>query len=155
MNNNKSNLVFNKILGLVLTSYILSFSIHNQVDIKHSQIIINVTSFLDWNKILEWFMGLSKNYNVNPYIFGAIYIGAIPFFTLSLARLIKNLKNKKPAYLSAFSTGFFFISAYLYLIVVGKNVPFWVYSFIAIMIILGILSILKKIKAGVSINEKI
>ncbi len=100
-------------------------------------------------------MGLSKNYNVNPYIFGAIYIGAIPFFTLSLARLIKNLKNKKPAYLSAFSTGFFFISAYLYLIVVGKNVPFWVYSFIAIMIILGILSILKKIKAGVSINEKI
>jgi len=37
-----------------------------------------------------WFMSLGKQYGVNPIIFGVIYVGAIPFFTLSIAWLVKN-----------------------------------------------------------------
>jgi hypothetical protein len=99
-----------------------------------------------WEIFKEWFLGLGQKYNVNPYIFGGIYIGAIPFFFLSLAWTIKKIKNKKSFVLPLLLTGFCFISAYLYLIIVGKNIPVWVYVFIALMIVYGIYSTVKKIK---------
>jgi len=43
-----------------------------------------------WDSFKDWFMGLGPAYGVNPMVFGSIYVGAIPFFTLSLGWLIKN-----------------------------------------------------------------
>lgn len=100
-----------------------------------------------------WFMGLGTEYGVNPLIFGAIYIGAIPFFTLSLTWLVRNLKQKKPFVLPALLTGFFFISAYLYLIIAGRNVPFWVYIFIVVLVVFGAWSTIVKIRKRVSQME--
>ncbi|GAB4149106.1 MAG: hypothetical protein Fur0015_13910 [Ignavibacteriales bacterium] len=100
----------------------------------------------DFTSIENWFLDLGKKYNVNPWIFGSIYVGAIPFFSISIAKLIKNIKNKKPLVLPALSAGFFFISAYLYLIVVGKNVPLWVYGFVLVMVIYGVYTTIKKIR---------
>jgi len=40
-----------------------------------------------------WFLGLSDSYGVNPFVFGAIYVGAIPFFTLSIGWHVSNLKK--------------------------------------------------------------
>ena len=100
-----------------------------------------------WEIFKEWFLGLGQKYNVNPYIFGGIYIGAIPFFFFFLYRTIKKIRQKKSYVLQALLTGFFFISSYLYMIIVGKNIPFWVYIFIALMIFYGFYSTIKKIKA--------
>ncbi len=94
----------------------------------------------------DWFLSLGDKYNVNPYVFGSIYIGAIPFFFLCLGWTIKNMRKKKSFVVPLLLTGLFFISAYLYLIVVGKNIPVWVYVFIAAMIIYGIYSTIQKIK---------
>ncbi len=99
-----------------------------------------------WETMKEWFLSLGEKYNVNPYIFGGIYFGAIPFFFISLYRTIKNIKKKKSIALPVLLTGFFFISAYLYLIIAGKNIPVWVYVFIGLMIVYGIYSTIKKIK---------
>ena len=99
-----------------------------------------------WQAFKEWFLGLGEQYHVNPYIFGGIYIGAIPFFFLCLGWTLKNIKNKKPFVLPALLTALFFISAYLYLIFVGKNIPVWVYVFIGFMIVYGIYSTIAKIK---------
>ncbi len=93
-----------------------------------------------------WFLGLGENYGVNPIVFGSIYIGAIPFFTLSVGWLVKNYRNNKSIVLPAISAGFFFVSAYLYLIVAGKNVPFWVYLFIIVLVVGGGISAYKKIQ---------
>ena len=101
-----------------------------------------------------WFMGLGVQYGVNPLVFGAIYVGAIPFFTLSLAWLVRNLKQKKTIVLPALLTGFFFISAYLYLIIAGRNVPFWVYLFIAALVGFGTWSTIQKIRKRVSQTEE-
>ncbi|HEV7349733.1 hypothetical protein [Telluribacter sp.] len=43
-------------------------------------------------------------------------------------------------------TGFFFISAYLYLIVVGENIPVWVYLIIAALVGYGIFSTYRKVR---------
>jgi hypothetical protein len=36
------------------------------------------------------FLNAEANYGVNPLIFGAIYVGAIPFFSFSIGWLIRN-----------------------------------------------------------------
>lgn len=99
-----------------------------------------------WMQFKEWFLSLGNKYNVNPWIFGGIYIGAIPFFFLSLAWLIKNIRKKKPVVVPVLLTGFFFVSAYLYLIIAGKNIPVWVYIFIGAMVAYGVYSTIKKVK---------
>lgn len=100
-----------------------------------------------WETFKHWFLSLGDKYNVNPYIFGSIYIGAIPFFFLCLSWTIKRMRRKKPFVLPLLLTGFFFISAYLYLIIAGKNIPVWVYIFIGVLVLYGIYSTVKKMKA--------
>ncbi len=100
-----------------------------------------------WETFKEWFFSLGAEYGVDPLIFGAIYVGAIPFFTLSLGWLIRNLRRKKSAALPAFFTLFFFCSAYLYLLVAGQNIPWWVYGLVAAMVVLGAVSTVRKVRA--------
>ena len=99
-----------------------------------------------WEAFKEWFLGLGENYGVNPYIFGGIYLAAIPFFFLSLGWTVKNIRRKKSIVLPALLTGLFFISAYLYLIIAGKNIPVWVYGFIALMVVYGVYSTINKVR---------
>ena len=99
-----------------------------------------------WEAFTEWFLSLGEQYGVNPIIFGSIYVGAIPFFTLSVARLVRNLRRKQSIVLPALSAGFFFISAYLYLLIAGRNIPLWVYGFLAVMVLFGVYSTVKKIR---------
>ncbi len=100
-----------------------------------------------WETFKDWFLSLGENYGVNPYIFGSIYIGAIPFFFLCLGWAVKNIRHKKPFVIPVLLTGLCFISAYLYLIIVGRNIPVWVYVFIALMVLYGVYSTFKKIKS--------
>jgi len=87
--------------------------------------------------INQWFLALGADYGVNPYIFGSIYLGAIPFFLLSIGWLVRNAKAGKSTILPTMSAGFFFVSAYLYLAIAGKNIPVWVWIFLAVLIIYG------------------
>ena len=99
-----------------------------------------------WETFKEWFLSLGGKYHVNPYIFGGIYVGAIPFFFLCLGWTIKNIKLQKPIVIPVLLTGLFFISAYLYLIIAGKNIPVWVYFFIGILVLYGVYSTVQKVK---------
>lgn len=103
-----------------------------------------------WQAFVDWFLGLGAQYGVNPIIFGSIYVGAIPFFTLSLGWLIRNLRQKKSIVLPGLSAGFFFISAYLYLLIAGQNIPVWVYGVVVLLIGVGVYSTVQKVRAGVS-----
>ncbi len=104
-----------------------------------------------WESFTNWFLSLGESYGVNPFIFGGIYIGAIPFFSLSIAWLIRNYRRGKSIVLPAMSATFFFISAYIYLIFAGKNVPIWVYVVVVGLVIFGAYSTLKKVRR--QINE--
>lgn len=95
---------------------------------------------------ISWFMGLGEEYGVNPLIFGSIYVGAIPFFTLSIGWLVKNYRNDRSIVLPAISATFFFISAYLYLIIAGKNVPIWVYVLVVLMVLYGAYTTFQKVR---------
>lgn len=97
------------------------------------------------SEIHEWLMGLSASYSVNPYIFATIYVGAIPFFMASVGWIVKNIKQDKPISLPLLSTGFWLSSAYLYLLVAGENIPFWVYIVVVLLVGYGIYTTYQKI----------
>ena len=95
----------------------------------------------------EWFLGLGAQYGVNPLIFGLIYVGAIPFFAASIAWLVRNLRAGKSIVAPALCASFCFVSAYLYLAIAGKNIPAWVYIFVAGMLAFGVYSTSGKVRA--------
>ncbi|MHA6333398.1 hypothetical protein ACXYL9_06900 [Qipengyuania sp. CAU 1752] len=87
--------------------------------------------------INQWILAQGAQYNVNPYVFVAIYVGAIPFFLTSIAWLIRNARTGKSTILPTMLAGFFFVSAYLYLAVYGQDIPLWVWIFLAVLVIYG------------------
>jgi len=101
---------------------------------------------MEFTEIYNWFMGLGEPYGVDPIIFGSIYVGAIPIFWLAIGWLVRNIKKKRsvtgPVLLACACA----ISAYVYLIFVGENVPMWVYGLIVAIIVYAIYSTLNKVK---------
>lgn len=87
--------------------------------------------------INEWILAQGAQYNVNPYIFVAIYVGAIPFFLASIAWLVKRARAGRSTVLPTMSAGFFFVSAYIYLAIFGQDIPTWVWVFLAALIVYG------------------
>jgi 4-hydroxybenzoate polyprenyltransferase len=96
--------------------------------------------------INNWFMGLGAAYGVNPYIFGTIYVGAIPFFLASIAWLVRRRKAKQSTVLPTLCAGFCFISAYLYLAIAGRGIPLWVWLFLAVLIVYGAWSTVRDVR---------
>lgn len=97
-----------------------------------------------------WFNGLGSEYGVDPLIFGGIYVGAIPFFSLSIAWLVRNLRGGRPVIAPLLSSGFFFVSAYLYLLIAGKNIPAWVFVFVVGLLSFAAWSTVRKVRAQVA-----
>lgn len=100
--------------------------------------------------VKDWFLSLGDTYGVNPVIFGSIYVGAIPFFSASIAWLVRNYRQNKSIVFPVISAGFFFTSAYLYLLIAGRNVPWWVYGILVLMILYGVYSTVIKVRKKVS-----
>ncbi|WP_228243759.1 hypothetical protein [Porphyrobacter sp. GA68] len=101
----------------------------------------------DWQ---TWFLSLGEQYGVNPWIFGGIYVGAIPFFFLSVGWLVKRAKAGQSTILPALAAGFCFVSAYLYLAVVGRNIPVWVWLFLAALLAWGAVSKVRDIRRKIA-----
>jgi ABC-type Co2+ transport system permease subunit len=81
-----------------------------------------------WPALKAWFFSLGAQYGVDPLIFGSISVGAIPFFWLSVAWLVRNLRQGRSPFLPVLATALCVLSAYIYLFVAGENVPLWVYA---------------------------
>lgn len=99
-----------------------------------------------FDALRDWFLGLGVQYGVDPLVFGAIYVGAIPLFFLSLAWLGRNVRAKKSPVLPILAAGACFVSAYVYLILAGENVPAWVYGFVALLVAFGAWSTVRSIR---------
>ncbi|MCA0977392.1 hypothetical protein LCM19_03335 [Qipengyuania flava] len=102
----------------------------------------------------QWFLSLGEQYGVNPYIFGAIYVGAIPFFLASIAWLVKRARAGRSTVLPTMLAGFFFVSAYLYLAIAGRNIPIWVWIFLAVLVAYGAWSTIRDTRRKIALSDK-
>ena len=101
-----------------------------------------------------WLLGLGHQYGVDPLIFGGIYVGATPLFTLSIVWLVRNYRKEKSILLPSLLSVFFFISAYLYLIIEGENVPWWIYGLVLLMISYGGWTTVRLVRKKISAIKK-
>jgi hypothetical protein len=102
----------------------------------------------------DWFLSLGRNYGVNPLIFGTIYVGAIPFFFASIGWLVRRARAGRSTLLPTLCAGFCFVSAYLYLAVAGRNIPMWVWIFLAALIVYGAVSQIRTTRAKIRADEQ-
>ena len=96
--------------------------------------------------IHNWFLGLGAQYGVDPIVFGAIYVGAIPFFLLSIGWLVRQLRAGRSTVLPVLCAGFCFVSAYLYLAIVGHDIPIWVWALLGLLIAYGVYSTIRDVR---------
>lgn len=86
---------------------------------------------------IGWVLALGARYGVDPVVFAAIYIGAIPFFILFSGLAVRRLRARRSAALWIVAAGLCFISAYLYLAIAGHGIPIWVWALLAAIVAYG------------------
>jgi len=101
---------------------------------------------MSWDAAKAWFLGLGAQYGVDPLIFGAIYVGAIPFFLVFSAWTVRRLRAGRPATVPIIGTGISFVAAYLYLAIAGRGIPWWVWAVLAAFIAAGAYSAVRDLR---------
>lgn len=86
-------------------------------------------------------------YGINPIIFITIYLICAPIFYYSLFRTIRAIAGKKGKDILIWSAIFLGanIAPYFYIILFGKNIPWWVFVMIALLISEGIITLILKV----------
>lgn len=95
----------------------------------------------------DWVIALGEKHEVDPFLFGGLYlISKICFFSF-LGWVLKTFRAKRPILIPLLLASLSFSLPYLYLIIAGRNISIWVYVFIGLMFVYGGFSIWKKITA--------
>jgi hypothetical protein len=97
-----------------------------------------------WEAFKNYYISIGNKYHVDPVIFLGIHVVATPIFIFAVAWLVKRYKKKQSIILPAITSVFIFNAANIYLVLFGKNIPWYIYSILAITtIITGYFSFLK------------
>lgn len=104
-----------------------------------------IAEFVD--TVFVFLADLSEFHNINPVVFGVLYVGTIPLYLASIGWIIKNQRAGKAILLPAISTIFFFFLPAFYVAFFGRNVAWYIYVIMAILIIYGSFSLFQKIQS--------
>jgi hypothetical protein len=98
-----------------------------------------------------------ETYGVNPIIFITIYLLCVPLFYYSIIRTFRAIAKKLANEIMVWSIIFLCanVAPFLYVMIFGKNIPWWVYIIIFIIVGQGILSFIIRIRKTPKINHNI
>ena len=99
-----------------------------------------------WDAIIDYYKTIGERYSVNPGLFVGIHIVATPLFILATAWIVHNYRLKKSITIPVVVAIFIFNAANIYLITAGKNIPWWIYTIVAITTIISGYFSFKKIR---------
>ena len=88
---------------------------------------------------------LGLRHNVDPLVFAVLYVASIPPYILCLGWLINAYRRKKAIALPLVLTLIFFILPASYILMFGRDVAWWVYLVIGIIVIYGLISIRQRL----------
>lgn len=96
------------------------------------------------------------NYCVDPVIFLIIYLGSAPVFYYSLFRLIRATAKRIGKDVMLWSAIFLCanVAPFVYVLSFGRNLPWWVYGVIALLIGQGVFSLAKKLRGKPAASAK-
>jgi hypothetical protein len=90
----------------------------------------------------------SEEYGVNPAVFLVIYFISVPFFYYSLVRVVQASVGKRGKEALVWGTVFLCatVAPFVYVLFFGRNLPWWVYGIIALLIGYGIFPLIRKLR---------
>ena len=102
------------------------------------------------SKIGALMQAARDNYSVDPVAFVAIYLVSVPVFYYSLLRMIRALAKGLGKEIMLWSSVFLctVVAPFLYVLFFGRNLPWWVYGIIALLIGQGVFSLVRKLRAS-------
>lgn len=110
------------------------------------QVIYNLHAMEEyWTQFVEWLTELGEKHEVNPLLLGCLYLVSKVSMVTFLGFVVRNLRAKKPFVILLLCACVSFCVPYTYIIIAGKNIPFWVYGFMAVVFIYGGYTIWKTI----------
>ena len=97
------------------------------------------------NRLMD---GARTNYGVDPIVFIVIYLVSVPFFYYSIFRMVRALARRKQNEIVTWSMVFLGATAapFLYVLFFGRNLPWWVYVVIALLIGQGVYSLIRRLR---------
>ena len=100
---------------------------------------------LGW--IRETMRAARANYGVDPVAFLVIYLASVPFFYYSIFRMVRALARKLRNEIMIWSAVFLASTAapFVYVLFFGRNLPWWVYAVIGLLIGQGAYSLVRKL----------
>jgi len=99
-----------------------------------------------WDELLSWLGGLGEEHGVDPLIYAILYIGSAPFFLGSLAWLIRRIRRRGDLAAPATATALFFSLPTLYVLVAGRNLPWWIYAVLFGLTAIGGVGVIRRIR---------
>lgn len=103
-----------------------------------------------WNAIIDYYKTIGERYGVNPVLFVGIHIVATPAFAAAVWWIIWARKKGRSLSLPVVVATLIFNAANIYLITVGKNIPWWIYALVGTTTIISgwfsIKSVQKKLR---------
>lgn len=97
--------------------------------------------------IREVMRAARANYGVDPVAFLIIYLATVPVFYYSIFRMVKSLARRRGNEIMIWSTVFLAATAapFLYVLFFGRNLPWWVYVVIGLLIGQGVFSLIRRL----------
>jgi len=88
--------------------------------------------------IIDYLKGIAEAHEVDPLLFVLIYLVSTPPFLLVSGWLFHHIRREKPLALLVFVWALCYSAPYLYVLAVGRELPFWVYVMVAALIAGGL-----------------
>jgi hypothetical protein len=110
---------------------------------------------MEWllHAVLSWVArqmeAARENYGVNPVVFLVLLFGASPVFYYSIYRMVRAVAKKHLNEVTLWSMIFLLSTAapYLYVLVAGRNLPWWVYIIIGLLFGQAAWSLVRRLRA--------
>jgi hypothetical protein len=95
-------------------------------------------------------------YRVDPVVFLVIYLASAPVFYYSLVRTIRALARRLGKEAMRWSAVFLcaVVAPFLYVLFFGRNLPWWVYGIIAVLVGQGACSLVMKLRGKAAAGAK-
>jgi fatty acid desaturase len=86
-------------------------------------------------------------YGVNPIVFLVMYVGMAPFWYYTIYRTIRAVarKNGRDMMLWGAICLVVTVAPYVYVLIFGRNMPWWIYIIVGLLVAQGIYSLVRKL----------
>lgn len=103
-----------------------------------------------WESIKSYYITLGERYSVDPILFVGIHIVATPLFAAAVWWIVHNKKKGRSILLPSITAAFIFNAANIYLVLYGRNIPWWIYGIVGVTTLVSTYFTVRKIKKRIT-----